>query len=63
MAKMFVDAKVVTEKSAMINQDGSALTLTNTVRVLYDNTITNADLFVTLTRIRDRLAKGDLPTS
>ena len=37
MAKFFIDANHNTEKEAMVKQDGTALTLTNSVRVLYDD--------------------------
>ena len=39
MAKKFVDAAIKTEQESMTLEDGSALTLTNGVRVLYDDTL------------------------
>lgn len=55
MAKLFLDAAITTEKESIAAQDGSALTLTNQVRVLYDDTLTTSQLYTLLTRIRDRL--------
>ena len=55
MAKQFVDAAVKTEKESMAKQDGTALTLTNGVRVLYDDTLTTSELYTLITRIRDRI--------
>lgn len=55
MAKLFLDAALSTEKESIAAQDGSALTLTNSVRVLYDDTLSTAQLYTLLTRIRDRL--------
>lgn len=55
MAKFFIDAAVSTEKESMTKQDGTALTLTNGVRVLYDDTLTKRQLMVLLDRIRDRI--------
>lgn len=55
MAKQFVDADITTEKESMAKQDGSALTLTNKVRVLYDDTLTTGELYTLLTRISERI--------
>ena len=55
MAKQFIDASVNTEKEAMTVQSGAALTLTNQVRVLYEDTATKADLLIALERIKDRI--------
>lgn len=57
MAKKFLDAAVETEKTAIAQQDGTALTLTNSVRVLYDDTVEPGELYTVLTRIRDRIAE------
>lgn len=57
MAKQFLDASVSDTKESIAQQDGTALTLTNTVRVLYDDTVTPTELYVTLTRIRDKIAE------
>jgi len=55
MAKRFLDAAVEDERGAIADQDGTALTLTNTVRVLYDNTKTKTEIIVTLDRIKERI--------
>lgn len=55
MAKQFVDAAVTTEKDAMTQQDGTALTLTNTVRILYDDTVDTATLITTIDRIKEKI--------
>ena len=55
MAKQFIDAAVTTEKDAMSKQDGTALTLTGGVRILYDDTLNKRQLVVLIDRIRDRI--------
>jgi hypothetical protein len=55
MAKQFVDADLETDKESIALQDGTALTLTNSVRVLYDDTLDTATLYTLLTRLRDRI--------
>lgn len=55
MAKYFVDAAVSTEKGSMTQEDGTALTLTNGVRVLYDSTLTTSELNVLIDRIKDKI--------
>lgn len=55
MAKQFIDASVNTTKEAMTLQDGTALTLTNQVRVLIEDTATKADILVALERVKDRI--------
>lgn len=57
MAKQFIDASVSDTKEGLAQQDGTSLTLTNSVRVLYDDTLTTTELYVTLTRIRDKIAE------
>jgi hypothetical protein len=57
MAKKFVDAAVGTEQEAMTLQDGSALTLTNTVRVLYDDTLEKGAIAVQLDRIKHAILR------
>ena len=57
MAKKFIDTNVNVEKEAYTVADGTALTLTNKVRVLYDDTLESAELYAILTRIRDQFAK------
>lgn len=55
MAKQFLDAAIGTEKEAIAKQDGTALTLTNGVRVLYDDTLSTSQLYALITRLRDRI--------
>ena len=55
MAKKFIDAAVTTEKGSMTQSDGTSLTLTNTVRVLYDDTAETATLITTIDRIKERI--------
>lgn len=55
MAKFFIDASVATEKDAMVKQDGTALTLTGQVRILYDDSLTPGQLVVLLRRVRDKI--------
>ena len=61
MAKKFIDAVLTDEKEGYELGDGTALDLTGTVRVLFDDTLETADLHVLLTRIRDRLKTGETP--
>ena len=55
MAKQFVDAAITTDKESVTKEDGSALTLTNGVRILYDDTLDTATLYTLITRLRDRI--------
>lgn len=55
MAKKFIDAAITTEKGSMTQQDGTALTLTNSIRVLYDDTLETGTLIVLLDRIKERI--------
>jgi len=55
MAKKYIDAAISTEKDAMATADGTSLTLTNSVRVLYDDTLDTATLHTLLTRVRDKI--------
>lgn len=55
MAKQFVDASISTEKEAVAKQDGTALTLTGNVRIVYDDTLTTKQLYVLISRLRDRI--------
>lgn len=57
MAKQYIDAAISTEKDSMVKTNGSALTLTNSVRIIYDDTLDNAELFTLITRIRDKIAE------
>lgn len=61
MAKKFIDAAITTAKESMSLQDGTALTLTNKVRLLYDDTVKKGDLIVLIDRIRDRLLEQHNP--
>lgn len=55
MAKKFIDTDVNADKETYTVADGTALTLTNKVRVLYDDTVEVGELYTILTRIRDRI--------
>lgn len=55
MAKKYIDAAVTTEKDDLSQEDGTALTLTNIVRVLYDDTAETAALVTALDRVRDKI--------
>lgn len=57
MAKKFVDAAVTTEQESMTLEDGSALTLTNGVRVLYDDTLEKGAIVVLLERIKNAILR------
>jgi len=57
MAKIFVDAAIKTEQESMTLQDGSALTLTNGVRVLYDDTLEKGAIVVLLERIKNAILR------
>jgi len=57
MAKKFVDAAIKTEQESMTLQDGSALTLTNGVRVLYDDTLEKGAIVVLLERIKNAILR------
>lgn len=61
MAKKFIDTDVHADKESYQLGDGTSLTLTNKVRVLYDDSVEPSELYTTLTRIRDRLTEGDVP--
>jgi len=54
MAKKYIDLAISTavDAKAISLSDGSALTLTNKVRVLYDDTCTRHELNVLLERAR-----------
>ena len=57
MAKKFVDAAIKTEQEAMTLGDGTALTLTNGVRVLYDDTLEKGAVAVLLERIKNAILR------
>lgn len=61
MAKKFIDAVLKDEKESYELGDGTELTLTGSVRVLFDDTLEPTALHVLLTRIRDRLTAGAVP--
>lgn len=60
MAKYFIDATVPAEKDAMVKQDGTALTLTGGVRVLYDDSLTPGQLAVLLRRVANKINETEL---
>ena len=55
MAKRYIDASVVTTRDGMTDTDGTSLTLTNAVRILYDNTTVKSDLITLIDRVRDKI--------
>ena len=55
MAHKFIDASHTAEKSAMVIQDGAALTLTGQARVLYDDALNKRQLAVIIRRIAERV--------
>ena len=57
MAKKFVDAAIKTEQESMTLEDGSALTLTNGVRVLYDDTLEKGAVAGLLERIKNAILR------
>ena len=57
MAKKFVDAAVGTEQESMTLEDGTALTLTNSVRVLYDDTLEKGAIVVLLECIKNAILR------
>ena len=57
MTKKFVDAAIKTEQESMTLEDGSALTLTNGVRVLYDDTLEKGAIAVLLERIKNAILR------
>lgn len=60
MAKQFIDASVTTVKESMTKEDGTALTLSGQVRILYDDAATKADLMVCIERIKERINELEL---
>jgi hypothetical protein len=55
MAKQFLDAAITTEKGSISQQDGTALTLTNSVRILYDDTLETGTLITLIDRMKERI--------
>lgn len=60
MVKYFIDATVPMEKKAMVKQDGTALTLTGGVRVLYDDSISSGQLAVLLRCVANKINEAEL---
>ena len=59
MAKKFIDSGVDTKKDDMSIADGTALTLTNSVRVLYDDTVPSGDLVVALRKVIEKINENE----
>lgn len=55
MAKKFVDATAANDKDSIAVQDGSALTLTGVVRVLYEDSTAKLDLFAALEKCLNKM--------
>jgi len=55
MAKKFLDATAANAKDDIAVQDGSALTLTGVVRVLYEDTTAKLDLIAALEKCAIKL--------
>lgn len=55
MAKRYIDAAITDTHDSMSDSDGSALTLTNSVRLLYDNTVSKSDLVALIDRIKEKI--------
>ena len=53
MTTQHIDAAVETEKSAMSTATGA--TLTNDVRIVYDDTLNTGELIVLIDRIKERI--------
>jgi len=55
MAKVYIDAAIEDARDGLSTADGSVLTLTNDVRLLYDDTLSTSDLFVLIDKIKERI--------
>jgi len=55
MAKQYFDASISTDKSSLSKTSGASLTLINSVRIIYDDTLDTATLYTLITRIRDKI--------
>lgn len=55
MAKIYIDAAVPDSRDDMSAEDGTALTLTGNVRIVYDDTTPKSDLITLIDRIRDKI--------
>jgi hypothetical protein len=60
MAKQYIDAAITTAKESMTVTDGTALTLTNGVRLLWDDALDKATLIVLIDRIKERIRETEL---
>ena len=60
MAKQYIDAAITTDKESMTVTDGTALTLTNGVRLLWDDALDKATLIVLIDRIKERIRETEL---
>lgn len=60
MAKQYIDAAITTAKESMTVTDGTALTLTNGVRLLWEDTLDKATLIVLIDRIKERIRETEL---
>jgi hypothetical protein len=56
MANKYLDISYTTAPESMSEADGSALTVTNDVRVLYDNATANQQIILALQRAIEKLA-------
>lgn len=59
MAKKYIDASSTDSKDSMTVASGTALTLTNGVRVLYDDTLTTSELNVALQKIQEKIQETE----
>lgn len=59
MAKQFIDGASSDDKDSLTVEDGSALTLTNSVRVLYDDTLTTSELYIALQKIQEKIQEQE----
>lgn len=57
MAKKFVDASVITEQESVALEDGTALTLTGGVRILYDDTLEKHAIVVLIERLKNAILR------
>lgn len=55
MAQVFIDAAVNSVRDSLSTGDGSGLTLTNDVRILYEDTLATSDLFQLIDKIKERI--------
>lgn len=55
MAKQYVDAAVETVRDSISKSSGAALTLTNDVRILYDDTLSTEELVACIDKMKERI--------